>query len=151
MSSFKIKFENHKEIINVERLLCPFCWNCMHIANLLKTFRFNLLNWIGKYYILGWNRLILKFSNLSVLHKGFLMQDCVFRLGIRPLFLVTLNLIMHMHHIPSPSCWIWRACAFELDPRAIVCDVILENAKANIRTVLAKWHIISVKYIQDEN
>jgi hypothetical protein len=38
-----------------------------------------------------------------------------------------------------------------LDPRAIVCDVILENAKANIRTVLAKWHIISVKYIQDEN
>ena len=36
LSSFKIKFENHKDIINVERLLCPFCWNCMHIANSLK-------------------------------------------------------------------------------------------------------------------
>ena len=39
---------------------------------------------IGKYFILGWNRLILKFSNLSEKHKALLIQDWVFRLGYHP-------------------------------------------------------------------
>ena len=33
------------------------------------------------------NELMLKFSNLSVLRKGLLMQDCVFRLGYRTKFI----------------------------------------------------------------
>ena len=35
--------------------------------------------------------LILRFSNLKVLHKGLLMQDWIFRLGYRPFFLFLLH------------------------------------------------------------
>ena len=47
-----------------------------------------------KLFFLG---LILRFSNLNVLHKGLLMQDWVFRLGLEPNF-ITLGLLLLALH-----------------------------------------------------
>ena len=65
--------------------------------NLLLILKLHNISFIKKdclNFWVGQIRLILKFSNLSILHKGVLLQDWVFRLGFTSnfsIFLKTIN------------------------------------------------------------
>ena len=62
---------------------------------------FLLLKKVEKYF-----RANTQTSNLNVLHKGLLLQDWVFRLGLQPYYIFKYNLMIHMYLSAdcSPFC-----------------------------------------------